>query len=124
MKYSYELMDQVMNSKEWSKQGYMFREYGISEATYYRWLKKYREGVGADDRSLQDLIKSLKAQHKKEMDQKCEEFVLHANGVMDSNLKAFTDHVNSLLIVHCDTDLEDLLANTKAVYKPDYFGCG
>ena len=122
MKYSYELMHKAVNVSG-GGQRYLFQEHAVSEATYYRWLKKYRDGVGSDRSHGEEKIRTIREQHQKEMDQKCEEFVEHANGVMKSNLQSFTDHVNSLLIVHCDTDLEELLSNTKAVYEPKYLGC-
>ncbi len=125
MKYNYKLMQKFFDSKPiWGHGAASFQhDHGIPPATYYRWLKKYRAGVGSDSRAEKinnrhgEEIAKLKSMHAKEI----MELKRHGNEIIDENMQAFIDHVDGLLIVHTDIDLDDLLANTKAIFEMERF---
>ena len=101
MKYSYELMDKAVKHP-WGAQRFLFQEHRVPVATYYRWLKKYRSGHG-----------SVHAQ----MDQRLDQLKKQANNIIKENMRTYKDHVDALILVNTDVDLDKLLENTKAKFE-------
>ncbi len=115
MKYSYEIMEKAVKSGR--PQAYLFQEYGKSEATFYRWLRKYRSDHALHGNQHD---RSHETQHAKKHKREIERLKSKANALIDSNQEAFRQHVWGLLLVHGDIDLDELLETTKAVYEVKY----
>jgi len=58
---------------------------------------------------------SLMDRHKKEMETQKEYLIAKSNQLLTDNMAAYEDYIASLILIHTDIDLWDLIANTKSV---------
>ena len=116
MKYSYDFIHTFMNSTDFRPNSTeMWIRYDVPPATYYRWLRKYRDGVGADGETVSQYRKRIKEEYNARLAKEVAKVRADANAHMIAYKEAYDDHVNTLMMIHSpNEDVYWLLENTKA----------
>ena len=123
MKYNRQFMEKFLNENKYNQAKTMKEKHEIPEATFYRWLKKYRDMDGANSEEIARIINQRKAEEEKmlqalreEYDRKIEKLREDAQKTMHKNMMAYKEWLEILILVHTDVDIDDLMANTKSRY--------